>query len=762
MDITNSSTNVDLLAGSVKLLGGVKCSGVESRTHTNILNLSKTFFLTGPQGELLSRGLTFIPTPRGTDLGELERDIHAYNRKLKILDRFQYESRTERLQFIDKSRWEPDAEQLSLPIKQLINRNRRLMHRLTDLSGDRPDNLTPVERKALKELQTNKDIVIKPADKGSVIVILDKQQYLLEAHRQLNNTNHYIPLSHSLQQETQILVKSLLQDLKQGGFINKKQLDYLIGPNPPRPRRFYLLPKIHKDPLTWTVPSEVPQARPIVSDCGSETYNVAQYIDYFLNPISQRHSSYLKDTYDFINKIGKISFPDSAFLFTLDVESLYTNIHTETGLQAVRRCFDRYPDLDRPDAELLKLLEINLTRNDFEFNSRFYLQVQGTAMGKKFAPAYANIYMAEWEDTLFQRCPHHPAIYYRYLDDIFGVWHHDRQYFDDFLNLANSHHQHIKVKATVKYNSIDFLDTTVFSRLTDNGQKTLHTKVFFKPTDSHALLFKSSHHPKHTFKGIIKSQIIRFHRICSFEQHFQEATQTLFRALRPRGYSKRFLRSIKREVLRGLDRNAPRVGPESKGIIPIITTFSATSSVLQVKLKQAFHRTQLTYPALQRFRPISAYRRNPNLGDLLVRASFASGRRRAPSATNSHFQQLRFVGVGDKRFPILHGISPKTINLVYVIFCLHCQKKYVGETQYSLEQRLKQHIYTIQHQSRSTHLIDHFTALGVHNLRVSGIEANMGWSTRQRRRRETYWIKRLQTEYPQGFNTRLEWRSSLL
>lgn len=30
-----------------------------------------------------------------------------------------------------------------------------------------------------------------------------------------------------------------------------------------------------------------------------------------------------------------------------------------------------------------------------EFNKEFFLQIKGTAMGKKFAPAYANIFMAE-------------------------------------------------------------------------------------------------------------------------------------------------------------------------------------------------------------------------------------------------------------------------------------------------------------------------------------------------------------------------------
>lgn len=68
--------------------------------------------------------------------------------------------------------------------------------------------------------------------------------------------------------------------------------------------------------------------------------------------------------------------------------------------------------------------------------------------------------------------------------------------------------------------------------------------VELKHTNTHALLHKTSYHPKHTFCGIIKSQLIRFHQICSNISDFNTATSILFRSLRSRGYSKRFLRTI--------------------------------------------------------------------------------------------------------------------------------------------------------------------------------------------------------------------------
>ena len=107
----------------------------------------------------------------------------------------------------------------------------------------------------------------------------------------------------------------ILLELLEKKFIIPKQYTYLLGPDVPRPRQFYLLPKIHKPLEEWSVPFQIPSGRPIVSDCGSESYRIAEYIDYFINPLSQKHASYVKDTYDFVGKLKGLELPLGAFLF---------------------------------------------------------------------------------------------------------------------------------------------------------------------------------------------------------------------------------------------------------------------------------------------------------------------------------------------------------------------------------------------------------------------------------------------------------------
>lgn len=187
---------------------------------------------------------------------------------------------------------------------------------------------------------------------------------------------------------------------------------------------------------SWPIPG-IPPGRPIISDCSSESYHIAKFIDHFLNPISQRHDSCIKDTYDFINKIRNKLVPSSTFLFTIDITSLYTNIDMELGLRAVKEALERFPDPDKPDKAILQLLHLGLTRNDFSFNGKHFLQIHGTAMGKIFAPSYANIYMASWEQTAFSKCKQLPIVYFRYLDDLFGLWTFGLDAFKDFTQILN-------------------------------------------------------------------------------------------------------------------------------------------------------------------------------------------------------------------------------------------------------------------------------------------------------------------------------------
>ena len=130
----------------------------------------------------------------------------------------------------------------------------------------------------------------------------NKNDYLTEGYRQLNDKKYYKKISEPIFEKTAERVNEILFDLKNKKYISEKQYLYLKSPENPRPRQFYMLPKIHK-PIDKWLDKKIPPGRPIISDCSSETYAISEYIDHFLQPLSNKHPSYIKDTYDFINKL---------------------------------------------------------------------------------------------------------------------------------------------------------------------------------------------------------------------------------------------------------------------------------------------------------------------------------------------------------------------------------------------------------------------------------------------------------------------------
>jgi len=84
------------------------------------------------------------------------------------------------------------------------------------------------------------------------------------------------------------------------------------------------------------------------------------------------HPAYIKDTYDFVDKITNIEIDDNHLLVTGDITSLYTNMNIDRILKTVQDTFDKYPNISRPSTEILQLLEITLKGNDFFFNDEYY------------------------------------------------------------------------------------------------------------------------------------------------------------------------------------------------------------------------------------------------------------------------------------------------------------------------------------------------------------------------------------------------------
>ena len=73
---------------------------------------------------------------------------------------------------------------------------------------------------------------------------------------------------------------------------------------------------------------------------------------------------------------------------------------------------------------LIELAELVLQSNYFDLNERYLKQIRGTAIGTKFAPPYAIIYMAALEEDFLETHIKKAWLWWRYIDDVFMIWQH--------------------------------------------------------------------------------------------------------------------------------------------------------------------------------------------------------------------------------------------------------------------------------------------------------------------------------------------------
>ena len=488
--------------------------------------------------DILSLGLEYVPGPDRAP-HTLTPDIEAFCRRLQLSNHFASHPPSEPTPFTAPSTWHPP--QANPHIESL---QRELHHQLPQAWKKAPPHRLKHEvQPALRELTNHPNLVIKSADKGACIVLMDLARYSQEALAQLHTAKHYTPIGAPVFPRVMDTINGLIGQLHTLEFITKKQMEFIrLDPNS-RDRLFYLLPKIHKPTSKWPQPGRMAPGRPIVSDTGSESYQLSKFLAYTIHPLATTHPSYVKDTPDFIDKITNSPIPPHAILATLDVSSLYTNIEAKMGLEAVKKALANSEAFSpKVSAILLQLLHLLLQNNDFKFGISWFLQILGTAMGKPFAPEYANLAMWAWEVLALAACSMAPHLYLRYLDDIFIIWEHSTEDLLIFQNTLNSISPHIQLTLEHSLTSINFLDATVFKGARFMKSGVLDTKAFFKPTDTHTLLHRDSFHPPHTFKGIALSQAIRFNRLCTHPMHARAAYHTLSRALKARGYGTMDLR----------------------------------------------------------------------------------------------------------------------------------------------------------------------------------------------------------------------------
>ena len=165
------------------------------KQSVKIINLSSRE-LSNDEISLLNRGLKFVPTPKSPNILDLEIDIKEFIRKLKLKEFF-YNNKnisengeTESIvvpksDFIPYKVKSPALDAICLNLEHNAENLQRLVPKNT------VGNLSSKEEAALEALKRDEMLVIKRADKGGGIVIMDTDFYVGHMTTELNKKTVY-------------------------------------------------------------------------------------------------------------------------------------------------------------------------------------------------------------------------------------------------------------------------------------------------------------------------------------------------------------------------------------------------------------------------------------------------------------------------------------------------------------------------------------------------------------------------------------------
>jgi hypothetical protein len=210
---------------------------------------------------------------------------------------------------------------------------------------------------ALKSLSNNKNLVVLKEDKGGVVFIMNKDNYIEKMLDHLNNSGSYKKLNKNPLNK---IAREVSNAIKLRNINDNDKNRFLVSfPSTPR---IYGLPKIHKEgaPL-----------RPIINTIGSPTYQLAKILSHKLKPLVDNTISFVNDSSFFVNNIKNIKLDKDETLISFVVVSLFTKIPIDGAMEVIKNI---------TDLGTANLVELCLKSTFFSFQGNIYEHTYGVSM----------------------------------------------------------------------------------------------------------------------------------------------------------------------------------------------------------------------------------------------------------------------------------------------------------------------------------------------------------------------------------------------
>ena len=309
--------------------------------------------------------------------------------------------------------------------------------------------------------------------------------------------------------------------------------------------------------------------------------------------------------------------------------------------------------------------------------------------------------------------------------------------------------------------TINFLDVKVSL---ENHR--IKTEIYTKESDQHMYVHEKSQHPTTTKKAIPLGLAIRAKRICSDEKDYSKSKKKVITHMKARGYRAENVRQNMKKADQ-LDRShllQYREKDKNMNRVPLVITYNNKLPHVQSILHQRMdvlnrsNRMKKIFPVA----PVTAYRRDQNLQDILVHVKHAKQFKNKENGTHMckkkcaicKYIRNEIYVKADKTYIFKDSITCKTGNIIYGIYCQICEKiVYVGETGTSVYERMSNHISTVKHK-KDDPVPQHFNSKGhsIKDFMWLGLEKIKSEDIHIRKILESFWIKKLKTLEPSGLN----------
>ena len=204
------------------------------------------------------------------------------------------------------------------------------------------ENISKSEHKAFLELLDLKNIVIQKADKGNVIVIIDKVTYISKMERILDDKTKFCKvtfkkknkeLDYLLDKQEEIV--DFLKELKESNVITDSVFNDL-KPCGSNPGVLYGLCKVHKGIKPG---DESPPFRPILSAINTPSYKLAKFLVPLLSDLT-KNKYVSKDSFEFAKNIRNQN--PELYMSSFDIDSLFTNVPIDETIEiTIKKLFGR-------------------------------------------------------------------------------------------------------------------------------------------------------------------------------------------------------------------------------------------------------------------------------------------------------------------------------------------------------------------------------------------------------------------------------------